>query len=140
LCPFISFTEVYWPGLFVELLFSRNRLLSWHSLCGSSVYGFAYAGGSLLQRDPLCDYPTGKSPSLPDCGVSSPSCKNISVFPNRKSSYMTSHPVPTRGALRNVINAGWDAVDAGGTKDEGAIPRTAKACGPDLPMLGSSLR
>jgi hypothetical protein len=51
-----------------------------------------------------------------------------------------SHPVPTRGALRNVINVGRDAVDAGGANDEGAIPRTAKACGPDLPTLGSSLR
>jgi hypothetical protein len=53
--------------------------------------------------------------------VSSPCCKNISVFQNRKSSYMTSYPVPTRGALRNVINAGRDAMDAGGAKDEGAI-------------------
>jgi hypothetical protein len=53
---------------------------------------------------------------------------------------MTTHPVPTRGALRNVINAGWDAVDAGGANDEGAILRTAKACGPDLSTLRSSLR
>jgi len=31
-------------------------------------------------------------------------------------------PVPShRGALRNVINAGRDAVDAGGAKDEGAV-------------------
>ncbi len=28
---------------------------------------------------------------------------------------------PNRGALRNVINAGRDAVDAGGAKDEGAF-------------------
>jgi hypothetical protein len=31
-------------------------------------------------------------------------------------------------------------VDAGGAKDEGAILRTAKACGPDLATLGSSRR
>jgi hypothetical protein len=42
--------------------------------------------------------------------------------------------------LRNVINAGRDAVDAGGAKDEGAILRTAKAYGPDFAVLESSLR
>jgi hypothetical protein len=54
--------------------------------------------------------------------VSSPFGKNISVFPKYKSGYMICHPVPLRGALRNVINAGQDAVDAGGAKDEGANP------------------
>jgi hypothetical protein len=42
--------------------------------------------------------------------------------------------------LRNVINAGRDAVDAGGASDEGACPRTAKSCGPDVSTLASSLR
>src|SRR5207247_8456927 len=52
-----------------------------------------------------------------------------------------SDSVPSlRGALRNVINAGRDAVDAGGAKDESADLRTAKSCGSDAPTLASSLR
>jgi hypothetical protein len=45
-----------------------------------------------------------------------------------------------RGALRNVINAGWDAVDANGAQDEGANLRTAKSCGPDASTPASSWR
>ena len=39
-----------------------------------------------------------------------------------------------------VANAGRDAVDASGAKDEGADLRTAKSCGPDAPTLASSSR
>jgi hypothetical protein len=56
--------------------------------------------------NPSIGYPTGKSLRLCNCGVSSPFLKNISVFPKYKSGYMSSHPVPLRGALRNVTNAG----------------------------------
>jgi hypothetical protein len=49
-----------------------------------------------------------------------PICKNILIFRNRKSVYIFRHSIPTRGALRNVINAGRDAVDAEGASDEGA--------------------
>jgi hypothetical protein len=52
--------------------------------------------------------------------VSSPSFKNISVFHKLKSVYIHSHPVPFRGALRNVPARGGDAVDADGAPDEGA--------------------
>jgi hypothetical protein len=52
--------------------------------------------------------------------MSSPFGKNISVFPKCKSGYMICHPVPLRGALRNVINAGRGAVDADGAFDESA--------------------
>jgi hypothetical protein len=45
-----------------------------------------------------------------------------------------------RGALRNVINAGRDAVDADALKDERRLMRTAKSCGPDAPTLESSWR
>src|SRR5882762_4850147 len=45
-----------------------------------------------------------------------------------------------RGALRNVINAGRDAVDADALKDEQRLMRTAKSCGPDAPTLESSWR
>jgi hypothetical protein len=45
-----------------------------------------------------------------------------------------------RGALAIVTDAGRDAVDAGGAKDERADLRTAKSCGSDAPSLASSLR
>ena len=59
-------------------------------------------------RNDVCDYPTGKSPRLrssPNYGLSSPFCKNISVFQKLDLGYMICHPVPLRGALANVINA-----------------------------------
>jgi hypothetical protein len=40
--------------------------------------------------------------------------------------------------LRNVINAGRDAVDADALEDERRLMRTAKSCGPDAPTLESS--
>src|SRR3981081_4341055 len=45
-------------------------------------------------------------------GVSSPLCKNISVFVPPKSllELFVSHP--TEGRIMIVTNAGWDAVDA----------------------------
>ena len=42
--------------------------------------------------------------------------------------------------MRNVINAGQDAVDADGAIDERRLRRTAKPCGPDTPTLVSSRR
>jgi hypothetical protein len=77
----------------------------------------------LLPDGLLNDYPTGKSVrtrSPPDCGVSSSFCKNISVFPKCKSSYMICHPVPEEGRFAIVTNAGRDAVDADGAFDESA--------------------
>jgi hypothetical protein len=56
--------------------------------------------------------PTGKSVARFIDRVSSPFCKNISVFPKSKSDYMIRCPVPLRGALRNVNDAERDAVDA----------------------------
>ena len=44
-----------------------------------------------------------------------------------------------RGALAIVTDAGRDAVDAGGAKDEGADLRTAKSCGSDASTPASSL-
>jgi hypothetical protein len=43
--------------------------------------------------------------------LSSPSAKNISLSPSGKSTLQLTR-LTHRGALRNVINAGWDAVDA----------------------------
>jgi hypothetical protein len=50
--------------------------------------------------------PDGQISSAGRFPLSSPLCKNISVFPKPKSAYVIRHPVPLRGALRNVINAG----------------------------------
>jgi hypothetical protein len=69
------------------------------------------------------ELPDGQiSPPIPfaDFSLSSPFRKNISVFPKCKSGYVTSYPVPHRGALRNVINAGRGAVDADSAFDESA--------------------
>jgi hypothetical protein len=63
-----------------------------------------------------------------------PTGKSLLVFRNRVKPLLQKYfcfsqtqisslirPVPShRGALANVINAGRDAVDAGGAKDEGA--------------------
>ncbi len=45
-----------------------------------------------------------------------------------------------RGALRNVINAGRDAMDAAARETSAACWRTAKSCRSGAPMLASSLR
>jgi hypothetical protein len=60
-------------------------------------------------------------------------------FPRRANHNYNCRVLSHRGALRNVINAGRDAVDAGGASDESAALRTAKSCGPDAPTLASSL-
>jgi hypothetical protein len=52
-----------------------------------------------------------------------------------------SPAVPShRGALRNVTDAGRDAVDADSAARRTALKRTAKSCGPDAPTLVSSWR
>ncbi|MGA7993488.1 MAG: hypothetical protein WCA28_01115, partial [Bradyrhizobium sp.] len=56
--------------------------------------------------------PTGKSLRSPRNALSSPFCKNILVFRKSKSVLYPRHPVPHRGALRNVTDAGRGAVDA----------------------------
>ena len=74
-------------------------------------------------RDPLHDGQVclagNSATGLVTC-LSSPFCKNILFFRRPKSLYIHRHPVPLRGALRNVTSAGRDAVDADGAPDEGA--------------------
>jgi len=78
--------------------------------------------------------------------LSSPPCKIISEFPKfslaagPKSLLYPPPSRPTEGRLAIVTNAGRDAVDAGGAKDESADLRTAKSCGPDASTPASSLR
>src|SRR3954468_9362085 len=71
--------------------------------------------------------------------VSSPQMKNISLYQNCEMRYIYRYPVPTRGALAIVTNAGRGAVDAGGALDERHFKRTAKTRGPDVPMLASTV-
>jgi hypothetical protein len=52
--------------------------------------------------------PTGKSPAC----LSSPLCKNISVFTNPTQGIYPSPSCPTEGRIRIVRDAGRDAVDA----------------------------
>ena len=78
--------------------------------------------------------PTGKSaktcPAL--------ALKNIPLNPSGKSALPTRPSHPTRGALRNVTNARWDAVDAAACKTNVSLLRTAKSCGPGAPVLALS--
>ena len=86
------------------------------------------------------DCPTGKSARPPDCHLSSPISKKISLRRDPKSNLYQQPSCPTEGRLEIVTDAGQDAVDASGALDEGAFLRTAKTCGPDTPTLVSSLR
>jgi hypothetical protein len=52
--------------------------------------------------------------------LSIPSEKNISVFPKPNHRYIRSHPVPPKGRIAVVTDAGRVAVDADGASDEGA--------------------
>src|ERR1700730_7086243 len=52
--------------------------------------------------------------------LSSPVCKNISVFPKCKSGYMICRPVPLEGRFAIVTDAGRDAVDADAPITNGA--------------------
>ena len=72
--------------------------------------------------------------------LSSPFAKKISVAMSGKSSLQAGPVLTHRGALRNVNNAGWDAVDADGAIDERRLRRTAKSCGSDASTPASSQR
>ena len=60
---------------------------------------FALSGKSLVRVNP---------------GVSSPSCENILIFRNCKSVYVSSHPVPLSGALRERHGRGAGCDGRGG--------------------------
>jgi hypothetical protein len=59
--------------------------------------------------------------------LSSPSRKNISVFPKPKSSYMSSRPASLEGRFAIVTDARRDAVDA-----DAPITNGAEADGEDV--------
>jgi hypothetical protein len=68
----------------------------------------------VLATELIC--PTGKSVNR----LSSPICKNIPVGARPKSNPYLPPSRPTEGRLAIVTDAGRDAVDADGAKDEGA--------------------
>jgi hypothetical protein len=64
--------------------------------------------------------PDGQITCAIELGRVQPPLQKYSDFPNNQISLYVRRPVPLRGALRNVISAGRDAVDADGAPDEGA--------------------
>jgi hypothetical protein len=62
--------------------------------------------------------PDGQISEAPEIDLSSLILKNISLPASGKSLLQLPPSCPKRGALRNVINAGWDAVDAESALDE----------------------
>ena len=72
-------------------------------------------------KTPIC---RTASTNLPDGQISkflsSPRAKNIPLSPSGKSALQLAPSCPERGALRNVIDVGRDAVDAGGAQDGSA--------------------
>jgi hypothetical protein len=51
--------------------------------------------------------PDGQITPFVNLSLSSPSRKNISVFPKYKSPYMFRHPTPLEGRIMIVAYAGW---------------------------------
>jgi hypothetical protein len=60
-----------------------------------------------------------------------------SVF--RKGVVVYAHPARTQGAYASSRTSGGERWTRAASTDEGCGRRTAKACGPDLPTLGSTL-
>jgi hypothetical protein len=74
--------------------------------------------------NPSCDLLPDGLFNLPDGQISknlsSPFCKNISVFQKCKPDYMICRPVPLEGRFAIVTDAGRDAVDADAPITNGA--------------------
>ncbi len=91
----------------------------------SSIQAFKRETGSRCLRIMLwfkssSRLPGGQITWTADFGLSSPFCKNILIFRSRKSPYILRPSCPTEGRLEIVTDAGQDAVDGSGAKDEGA--------------------
>jgi hypothetical protein len=102
------------------------------------VVKFALRRRPIVQRIQPID-PTGKSLLFIKNHVK-PVAEIYFGFSEVKTGLYSFHPVPLRGALRNVPARGGDAVDADGAPDEECLKRTAKSWGSDTLMLVSSSR
>ena len=67
-------------------------------------------------------------------------CEKIFWFSEVQISTIFISSRPTEGRVAIVTAAGRDAVDADAPITNGDFSRTVKSCGPDTPMLVSSLR
>jgi hypothetical protein len=83
--------------------------------------------------------PTGKSVPLLIFRSPAPLAKIFPLTRRANQIYNSRRLVPLEGRLAIVTDAGRDAVDAGGAKDEGAA-RGRRSRGPDAPTLASSWR
>jgi hypothetical protein len=90
-----------------------------------------------VRRDPQRDF---VERDQSDLGRPAPFKKIFLFSADPNHFYIRSRLAPLEGRIAIVTDAGWDAVDAGGAKDEGADLRTAKSCGPDASTLASSWR
>jgi hypothetical protein len=82
--------------------------------------------------------PDGQITSTYRFPLSSPLCKNISVFPNPKSELYDSPSRLTGGAVRDRHGREAGCGGRGCADNERCLRRTAKTCGPDAPTLASS--
>ena len=96
-------------GLSLERPFEFPKTPFWQAQAGP--YGLARPA-KFIERDQR------------DLGRPVPPAKNISLSPSGKSGALLRASCPERGALRNVINAGRDAVDA-----DALLTNSAKADG-----------
>ena len=94
---------------------------------GRGLVDAPFGLGAMSEAMPLkCRIRTGEA--QPDGQITSfttpwpvqSALQKYSDFQKPQISLYPRHPVPHRGALRNVTNAGRDAVDADGAPDEGA--------------------
>jgi hypothetical protein len=85
------------------------------SLLAKNFHGTGLARSAGFPEQIQQNDPTGKTPQKPV----NPVAQKYSDFQKAQISLYKSHPVPLRGALRNVPMRGGDAVDADGASDEG---------------------
>jgi hypothetical protein len=111
-----------------SFVYNRHRWLWVPAFAGTTVRAYQSSGTQ-------SDLPDGLSGDFP---VQPHLQKYFCSRPTQISSLIRAVP-SLRGALAIVTDAGRDAVDAGGAKDEGADLRTAKSCGSDASTPASSL-
>jgi hypothetical protein len=70
--------------------------------------------------DSATNLPAGQIRARSFIFLSSPVCKNISVFPKPNQNYMIRCPAPSEGRFAIVTDVGRDAVDADALLTNGA--------------------
>jgi hypothetical protein len=114
-----------------SFVYNRHRWLWVPAFAGTTVRAYQSSG---TQSDLL----DGQISRVRQLACPAPFAK-IFLFSPDPNQFTDSSVPSLRGALAIVTDAGRDAVDAGGAKDEGADLRTAKSCGSDASTPASSL-